>query len=158
MGLLDNLNLGNLSPYQTGLLGSLGPNDLASLLQAYYQPQRPPIPDAPQIPIDPSGSTPMGSAPPNPYGNPSALMPSFTSTIAAQEQPQGQPNGGSWLRPGSFLDKLLSTPQMAANAAPAQQQPKESGAEPNAVWGGPQQTANVPTPLPRPAPGVNLGL
>ncbi len=155
MGLFD-YGLNNFNPYQGGLLGALGNNDLASLAQAYGG-FKPPWQNTPPDPLngDQSGSAPIGSAPQNPYGAPNSLMPAFTSTVSTEGQPPQQPF--FHIVPGSFADKLFGQPQMAANAAPAQPM-QGSGAEPSAVWGGvPPQMANVPMPLPRPAPGVNLG-
>ncbi len=165
-----------------GILGGVAPGgysqqDIDALIKG-YGPQWGNLPraDAPQIPMDPSGSAPMGSAKPNPYGDSSGLMPSFTSTVSTEQLPPQQPF--FHIVPGSFADKLFGQPQMAANAAPSPQQPQQpqlgSGAEPSAVWRGPGEAnaiqnnpppgmtpppmANVPMPLPRPAPGVNLGM
>lgn len=155
MGMFD-YTLNNFNPYQGGLFGALGNNDMAALVRAYGGYKKPEEQPA-QDPLngDQSGSAPIGAAAPNPYGSPSSLMPAFTSTIPAQDQQQ--PNG-PMIRPGSFFDKLFGQPNIAANAAPMPPQPNMSGAEPSAAWtGAPQQTANVPMPPPRPAPGVNLG-
>ncbi len=80
MGLFDPWMMGQQFG---GILGGIAPNsydpkDIEALIRGYGH-----TPDAPQIPIDPSGSTPFGTAPANPYGNPSALMPSFSRVCAS---------------------------------------------------------------------------
>lgn len=157
MGLFDPWVMGQQFG---GLLGGQAPEgftqkDLEALLRGYGTQA-----DAPQIPMDPSGSTPFDTAQPNPYGNPSGLMPTQTATIST-DAPQPPQANGSWIRPGSLLDKFVNSAGAGvggANAAPitAPNAPfaMGSGAEPSAVWGGPApQMANVPMPLPRP-PGL----
>lgn len=166
MGLFD-YGLNQFDPNQGGLFGA---HDLAALLQAYGGFRKPPnesgaepsavwnqpwagLPraDAPQIPMDPSGSAPMGAAQPNPYGNPAGVMPTFSTTASTEGQPQPQQAGGPWIKPNSFLDKLFGQPNIA-NAAPAPQMPSMSGAEPNAAWTGPQNAQP-----PQMAPGFRPG-
>ncbi len=176
MGMFDPWVIGQ---HGGGLLGGWGggpdQSDIDALIKA-YGPRRDiwsglPQPDAPQVPMDPSGSTPMGSAPPNPYGSPSGLMPTFGATVSTEGAPQPQQqSGGPLLKPGSILDRIFNAPSATfggggqANAAPNGSAPNMSGAEPSAAWSGPgsgaepsavwggavPQTASVPMPRPRP--------
>lgn len=140
--------------------------DIEALIKG-YGPQWGNLPqaDAPQEGVP--SSTPMGSAPPNPYGNPAGLMPTFGATVSTEGAPQPPAPQNpyinrSWLVPGGFLDKFAASAGQSpggANAAPITPGPAplSSGAEPNAVWGpssAPQPPQmNVPMPQPRP-PGL----
>ncbi len=155
MALFDPWQIGAAG---NGLLGGFAPQytekEIAELIKG-YGPQWGNLPPAmsPSIPGDPSGSTPMGAQAWN-----SPLMPQATATMSTEPAITNPPEQrGSWVRPGSLLDKFITNMQApiqqsfqtGTQGAQAPMDLAQFAPQTGGFDGAPRQVS-VPMPPPRP--------